>query len=347
MRERSDSIFLATLAQNSISDLPENSYRKIVFEKCIKTALDSRQYAQCLLPLMHRRLRRQKVAKKIRTKKILRDSPVQQEENIPVVTKPGKWSDMVLPAVGEHPTVAQHKININLPNLLTDLVKSLKNMTGPWGKMPNLDVDLKLINKTKINQYHQLIDNIMKAPLFLMKDSVNRSNDKKSTDQPLMNKKATLPLPEDHMNILSPRLLSIGPRNRETDGRSEKPSFLSPDFLSLFNSPDSIASIPQLLSNLPLEQQSPWFNFLSEVTGTADYVRLVESEKFRKLLDLAIVQWYDNRTVPYKNLFESKNTYYTVGEIFQSLSKSQMDDINGRGFSYLDEIQMKRVYGDR
>lgn len=382
-------MFMATLSQSFSSYLPQNSTVRTQFENCVRTVFNSRQYAQCLVPIMRRRLRQLKIQEQAKKEKeaeqkfresFKRDSPSSETsktaDGMTIKHVKGKWSDMVLPAV-EVPTQTQpppqptaggqdahlQEMSVNVANFLADFVRHLKNMTGPWGRMPDLDAAIRQqkypeprlpkngfpqlvgltteTGKADDSVFHILIRNIMTAPLFLMKDSIQMAKMRKEKKaEQILRTKRQVPQPVDNFNFLSPTLLNVF-----DNGKSSKPSFLSPDFLSLFDSPNSIASIPQLLSALPPEQQVAWLRFFLEVTGAADYMRMIESEKFQDLLDAASLSWYGNQTVPYKKVFDAK--YLSVGEIFQDLNKPQMDEINQRGFSFLDEPQMKKVYGEQ
>lgn len=137
---------------------------------------------------------------------------------------------------------------------------------------------------------------------------------------------------EAGVSLLSPRVLSVLPKLQRA-----RQSILSPDVLSLHDGPDTIASVPSLLSYLSSsdDERGAWLQLVNEVTGVDDILRQIASA-----MDNALeVKSVDTIRVTDSDVtLEDNRLLHTL---LEDLAPGQRKKIEQRGFALMKDSQLR------
>lgn len=332
---------LSVVATKLLKELPETARKEPIYE-CLKKAYSTQSYAICLRPLLF---------KKIKFKKTILKNKLVQKKSV----KKRFASEAVLPRYFLRPEFVlnneseseNRSFSEEIAHCFISLLKSIKQKTGPWVKLPTIDVTSRLTipddmktdsAKNRSEEIQNWIKKLLKSPLMLFKD------EKFGSDEKISRRKREYSLSEDlwkgtderAMRILSPRLT---PFFKKTDGT---PPILSPDFLSLYEGgSNSFASIPSLLNKMDVNDKNAWMQFFHEVTGMSD---LLESMDSATIADA--ITALDNR-----ERFFMNDTFdflaNTVEDLIRVLTNGQLENLNAAGYTFMNIEQLNYVYKER
>ncbi|CAD6199638.1 unnamed protein product [Caenorhabditis auriculariae] len=181
----------------------------------------------------------------------------------------------------------------------------------------------------------------VRVPLKLMRDAVRVAMQLAGQNTTDFDKKT--------LKMVSPRLMSILPE-QEDDSLI---NLLSPSLFSLHDEGqglEKLLSLPQMLKSLDNRDQEAWLDFIVEASGVSD--NLDKAEK--TIADNKDKEMRGENGVPL--YFTKENATEIIGdvekkkiEVFEDLDKSytkeQKDDLDTKGYAFLDKKQLNTVYG--
>uniref|UniRef100_A0A914WFK8 MARVEL domain-containing protein n=1 Tax=Plectus sambesii TaxID=2011161 RepID=A0A914WFK8_9BILA len=138
------------------------------------------------------------------------------------------------------------------------------------------------------------------------------------------------------VKFLSPRLAPLLPRDEKAAGGN----LLSPSLLAFYNdhSPNNIAPLPELLSAAGMneDEKDAFLEFVMEVTGARDIVDKI-FENLESAQGLGGLR---------QDILDANDQLVGVWKQFQSsYSDRQKDDIDTKGYAFLDSDQLDIFYG--
>lgn len=348
---------LLTLVATKLLKEQPDSFDKGPIYECFNTSTSTQSYAKCLGPMLVKKITLNNILKyKFGRKKSLKKRFV-NEKNIPLEDSSGQKFQ------------ADTSLSEDVAHFFTSLLKNIKQITGPWIKIPSVNENLSA--KKKRNEIQSWLKKFLKSPLLVAKGEPHISdlqfveNLKKENE----NVDYVNDISEPNIRILSPRLMPFfKPVNQESL------SILSPDFLSLYEGgSNSIASIPSLLNVMDKNDKTAWMDFFKELSGLTDTLEIMKSPEFKDILSRGkSSQKSQLDTTPYldaavpdsefvkvdassqRNVSDSSERFFlndafnvlanTVEDVLHVLTSKQIDDLNQVGYTFLNVDQINFIF---
>uniref|UniRef100_A0A915I0M7 Uncharacterized protein n=1 Tax=Romanomermis culicivorax TaxID=13658 RepID=A0A915I0M7_ROMCU len=304
---------------------------------CVSLSTSRRTYGKCVWPLFEKRKKELQLSKLKTSNREKRAIIVEDRfliKNEGRASRPMSrdfWPRALFADVGK---------------ALLDMIYNIKKTTESWfgfsiekDNVSWSDDNPRTHMKDSINNIANFIKNFLKSPLTRLKPKFDVGYYQEDFFQEIQT------LVENHnqsIRIFSPRLFPLYEK-----AQKDHISLFSPDLLALYDKSENsdTFSMGKILRNFSEEQKRPWLEFLKEISGANDALRLVKNLNFTNLMKKSRIDTGTGYSIPMSSTYNFSEDI-KVYDVYKTMDNEQLNSLNSRGFTFMKSDQMKQFLGN-